>query len=164
MTILLWLAAAALILIGLAGTILPALPGAVFVFAGIALGAWIDDFTRVPVWLVVVCAVLTVIAWAVDYFAAVAGAKRAGASRLAIVGAMIGTLGGLVFGPFGLLVGPFAGALAGELLHRRSLQREHLGHAARVGFGTWFGIALGTALKLALAFAMLGLFALAWWL
>ena len=56
------------------------------------------------------------------------------------------------------------GAIGGELIHRRSLLKQDLGHAARIGVGTWFGILFGTVLKLALAFTMLGLFALAWWL
>ena len=156
MTILLWLAAAALILIGLAGTILPALPGVVFVFAGIALGAWIDDFAHVPVWLVVVCAVLTVIAWAVDYFAAAAGAKRAGASRLAIVGAMIGTVAGVFTGFVGLLFLPLVGAALGEYV----AQRDAL-IAGKVGVATWLGLLIGTAVKVAIAFAMVGAFLLA---
>jgi uncharacterized protein len=62
-----------------------------------------------------------------------------------------------VFPPFGLLVGPFLGALIGELMHKREL-----GNAARVGFGTWLGVVLAIVLKLGLAFAMLGVFALAW--
>lgn len=156
MTILLWLIAAALILIGLAGTILPALPGAVFVFAGIALGAWIDDFAHVPVWLVVVCAVLTVIAWAVDYFAAAAGAKRAGASRLAIIGAMIGTVAGVFTGFVGLLFLPLVGAAIGEYV----AQRDAL-NAGKVGVATWLGLLIGTALKVAIAFAMVGAFLVA---
>ena len=156
MNILLWLAAAALILIGIAGTILPALPGVVFIFAGIALGAWIDDFARVPVWLVVVCAVLTVIAWAVDYFAAAAGAKRAGASRLAIVGAMIGTVAGVFTGFVGLLFLPLVGAAIGEYV----AQRDAL-IAGKVGVATWLGLLIGTAVKVAIAFAMIGAFLVA---
>ena len=49
-----------------------------------------------------------------------------------------------MFEPIGLLAGPFAGALAGKLLHQRSLQREHLSQATRSAFSTWFGIVLGT--------------------
>ena len=101
---------------------------------------------------------------AVDFWATALGAKRVGASRKAIIGAMLGTFAGLFFGPFGLLLGPFAGALLGELLHRRSLGSSDLGDAAKIGFGTWLGILFGIALKLGLAFAMLGLFALDWWL
>jgi hypothetical protein len=56
-----------------------------------------------------------------------------------------------------------AQGIAGELLHRRSLDRAHIGDAAKIGFGTWLGILFGVVLKLGLAFTMLGLFALAWW-
>ena len=72
MTSLLWIAAVALIAIGVAGTILPAIPGVTLVFLGMLLGAWIDGFARIPVWLVVIFALLTAVAWAVDYFAAAA--------------------------------------------------------------------------------------------
>ena len=114
--------------------------------------------------IILLAGLLTLLSLGIDFWATAHGAKRVGASKLAVAGAMLGTLGGLVFGPVGLIAGPFVGALAGELLHRRSFAREHLGHATKVGFGTWFGIVLGVALKLSLAFAMLGLFALAWWL
>jgi uncharacterized protein YqgC (DUF456 family) len=159
-----YILAAVLVIVGLVGTILPALPGLPLVYGGMLLAAWADGFRHIGAPMLVVLGLLTLLSLGVDFWATAHGAKRVGASRLAVAGAMIGTLAGLFFGPIGLLAGPFVGALAGELLYRRSLQREHLGHAAKVGFGTWFGIVLGTALKLALAFAMLGLFALAWFL
>ena len=76
MTAILWIAAITLIVIGIAGTILPALPGAILVFGGIVLAAWIDDFARIPMWLLALLGVLTAMAWTVDYIAAVVGAKR----------------------------------------------------------------------------------------
>ncbi|RZA16474.1 MAG: DUF456 domain-containing protein [Lysobacteraceae bacterium] len=156
--------ATVLVLVGLAGTVLPALPGVPLVFAGLLVAAWADGFEHVHwAWLVVL-GLLTAFSMVIDVWATALGAKRVGASRLAIAGALVGTVAGLFLGPLGLVFGPFAGALAGELLHRRSLQGHDLGHATRVGFGTWIGILAGTVLKLALAFAMLGLFALAWWL
>ena len=84
---LLWIVAIVLIIVGVAGTILPALPGTILVLAGIVLGAWIDSFARVPGWVVALIALLAVLAWATDYLATVLGARRAGASTLAIVGA-----------------------------------------------------------------------------
>ena len=159
-----YLLAIVLVVVGIAGTILPALPGLPLVFAGMLLAAWAGDFQQVGVPMLVVLGLLTVFSLAVDFWATALGAKRVGASRLAIIGAMVGTLAGLFLGPLGLLLGPFAGAVGGELIHRRSLLRQDLGHAARIGVGTWFGILFGTVLKLALAFTMLGLFALAWWL
>ena len=163
-TTLYYVLAVLLVVIGIAGTILPALPGLPLVFAGMLLAAWAGDFQQVGVPMLVVLGLLTVFSLAVDFWATALGAKRVGASRLAIVGAMVGTVAGLFFGPIGLLMGPFAGAIGGELIHRRSLQKQDLGLAAKIGVGTWFGILFGTVLKLALAFTMLGLFALAWWL
>jgi uncharacterized protein YqgC (DUF456 family) len=107
--------------------------------------------------------VLTLLSMAVDFWAAAMGAKRVGASRLALGGALLGTFAGIFFGPVGLFVGPFVGALGGELLHGRRMDQPGLGQAARVGFGTWLGIVFGVALKLMLALAMLGLFAWSWW-
>ena len=163
-TTLYYVLAVLLVLVGIAGTILPALPGLPLVFAGMLLAAWAGDFQQVGVPMLVVLGLLTVFSLAVDFWATALGAKRVGASRLAIVGAMVGTVAGLFFGPIGLLMGPFAGAIGGELIHRRSLQKQDLGLAAKIGVGTWVGILFGTVLKLALAFTMLGLFALAWWL
>ena len=114
---LLYLASAALILVGVAGVVLPALPGVPLVFAGMLLAAWADHFTLIPVWVIVVLAVLTAFALAIDIVATMLGAKRVGASKLAIAGAALGTLVGLFFSIPGLLLGPFIGALAGEWLH-----------------------------------------------
>jgi uncharacterized protein YqgC (DUF456 family) len=161
MTIL-YIIAAILVLVGLAGIILPALPGIPLIFAGMLLAAWTDGFDKVGPGLLVALGVLTLLSVAVDFWAAAVGAKRVGASRLAIVGAVVGTFAGLFFGPLGLFVGPFAGAVVGELLHGRRLDAGGMGLATKVGFGTWLGIVFGIALKLMLAFAMLGLFALAW--
>ena len=146
-----------LVLVGIAGVILPALPGLPLVFAGMLLAAWAGDFQQIGWVTLVVLGVLTVVSVAVDFFATMVGAKRVGASRKALLGAVLGTFAGLFFGPVGLFAGPFVGALLGELWHGRQL-----GRATKVGLGTWLGILLGTVLKLGLAFAMLGLFAFAW--
>ncbi|MEP7208775.1 MAG: DUF456 family protein [Casimicrobiaceae bacterium] len=152
-TTLLWVAVALLIVVGVAGTILPALPGVLLVFAGIALAAWIDAFTRIPVWVVVLVGVLTGIAIIADFIAGVLGAKRAGASKHAIIGAAIGTVAGVFTGLWGLLFMPLVGAAAGELMARRDLRR-----AGTVGVATWIGLLLGTAVKVAIVFAMIGIF------
>ncbi len=153
MTTFLWTAAIALILIGLAGTVLPVVPGVTLVFVGIVLAAWIDDFARIPVWLLVLLGVLTAMAWIVDYAAAALGAKRAGASTLALVGAVVGTLAGIVSGLWGLLFMPLLGAAIGEYIAQRDLRR-----AGKVGVATWIGLLLGTAAKVAIVFAMIGIF------
>lgn len=160
---LMYVLGAILVLIGLAGIVLPALPGVPLVFAGMLLAAWADHFTRIGVWTVVAMGVLTLLSVAVDFWAAAMGARRVGASRLAVAGAVVGAVSGLFFGFVGVFVGPFCGAAIGELLHGRRLDPDAVTQASRVGFGTWLGIVLGIALKLTLAVAMLALFAWAWW-
>jgi uncharacterized protein YqgC (DUF456 family) len=156
MTVALWIAAVALIAIGVAGTILPAIPGVTLVFLGMLLAAWIDHFARIPVWLVGIFAVRTVVSWVVDYLAAAAGAKRAGASRLAVIGALVGTIAGIFTGFVGLLFMPLAGAAIGEFIAQRDLRR-----AGTVGVATWLGLLVGTAVKVAIVFAMIGAFVVA---
>ena len=153
MTTLLWMLALALIAVGVVGTVLPALPGAVLVFGGIALAAWIDDFARISGLTLGVLAALTLLAWGVDFVAGALGARRAGASTWALVGAALGTLAGVFTGLWGLLFMPLAGAAIGEYVAQRDLHR-----AGRVGVATWIGMLLGTAAKVAIVFAMVGVF------
>ena len=156
MTVLLWIVAVLLIVVGVIGTVLPALPGVILVFGGIALAAWIDDFARIPVWLVVILGVLTALAWVVDYAAAARGAKRAGASTYAIIGATLGTFLGIFTGLWGLLFMPLVGAAIGEYIAQRNLRQ-----AGKVGLATWIGLLLGTAIKVAIVFTMIGVFVVA---
>jgi uncharacterized protein YqgC (DUF456 family) len=149
----LWVVAISLIMIGVAGTVLPGVPGVMAVFGGMLLAAWIDDFTRVGTLTLVVLGVLTALAFAADILGGLLGAKRVGASRLALAGAALGTIAALPFGVLGLVFGPFFGAVAGEFM-----SQQRLDAAARVGFGTWIGLAVGTLAKIALVFAMLGVF------
>lgn len=160
---LLWYAIALiLVLVGLGGVLLPALPGVPLVFAGMLLAAWAGGFEQVGVVTLSVLGVLTLVSVAVDFWASAAGAKRVGASGKALAGAVLGTFAGMFFGLVGVFAGPFVGAVAGELLHLRSLGPRGMGRAARVGVGTWVGVVLAVGLKLMLVFAMIGIFALAW--
>ncbi|WP_225763594.1 DUF456 domain-containing protein [Stenotrophomonas sp. Marseille-Q4652] len=153
----LYLLAVLMVLAGIAGVLLPALPGIPLVFAGLLLAAWADGFEHVG-WLpLVLLALLTLFSFVVDLLATVVGAKRVGASSRALWGTAVGTVAGLFFMPWGLFLGPLLGALVGEYLHGRQL-----GHATRVGLGTWLGILLGLACKAALVVTMLGVFAFAW--
>jgi len=148
-----WVLSVALIAAGLAGTVLPALPGTALVLAGIALGAWIDDFNRVGPWALGAVAAMAVLAWVLDYVAALLGARRAGASREALVGAALGTVVGLFMGLVGVLFMPLVGAAAGEYLAQRD-QRQ----AMKVGVATWLGLLAGLLAKVVLAFMMIGVF------
>jgi uncharacterized protein YqgC (DUF456 family) len=159
MSIVLWLLAGALILVGLAGVVLPALPGTVLVFAGLLLAAWIDDFTRVGPWTLVVLGVMTAASYGIDFIAAALGTRHLGASRRAMAGAAVGTILGLAFGLPGLLLGPFLGAVLGELSAHGNVAR-----AGRVGVAAWIGFAIGTAVKVAVVFTILGIFVAAFFL
>ncbi len=150
---LLWVICVALIVLGLAGTVLPLLPGTVLVWGGIVLGAWIDDFARVGTTTVVVVSVLAVLAWAMDYVAGLMGAQKARASKQALLGAAVGTLVGLFMGLVGVLFMPLVGAAIGEYLARKDQTR-----AVKVGVATWLGIMAGLIAKVVLAFIMVGIF------
>ena len=149
----LWILAVLLIAVGVAGTVLPALPGVILVLAGIVLGAWIGDFVQVSGVTVTVVTVIAIAALLIDYFAGVLGAKKAGASKEAIVGALIGTVMGIFTGLWGLIFMPLAGAVAGQYLVDRDLIR-----ARNVGLATWLGMAIGMVAKVALTFLMIGIF------
>ena len=152
-TILLWILAVILILLGLFGLIVPALPGAPLLFVGFLLAAWAEDFVYVGSGTLAVLGALALLTYAVDFLAGALGAKRFGASNRAIVGAAVGALVGLFFGLPGVLICPFVGAVLGELSTQRNLRE-----AGFAGIGATFGLVLGAAAKLALAFAMLGIF------
>jgi uncharacterized protein len=153
MTILLWVLAVIFVVVGLAGILLPALPGTILIFAGLLLAAWADGFTHVGAGTLVLLGVIAAASYGVDFVAAALGVKRLGASPRAMAGAAIGTLLGLFLGLPGLIVGPFAGAVVGELTVHRDLAR-----AGRAGVAAWIGFAIGTAVKVALAFSMVAIF------
>ncbi|MCC5861991.1 MAG: DUF456 domain-containing protein [Gammaproteobacteria bacterium] len=153
----LWYGLAALLVIaGLAGTILPVLPGVPMVFLGLWLAAWADDYSRVGAGILWLLGALALVSILIDLLASLLGAQRAGATRGGLLGAGIGTIVGLFFGLPGIVLGPLAGAILGELLYRRGL-----GTAADVGLATWMALLVAAALKLALVFVMLGIFVLA---
>lgn len=153
-TVLLFILAALLAVIGIAGLALPAVPGAPLLFAGLVLAAWAEDFQHVGTGTLVVLAALALLTYLVDIAAGAFGVQRFGASSRAMVGAALGAVVGIFFGLVGVVVGPFIGAALGELTVARELRA-----AGRAGFGATVGLALGTAAKIALAFAMLGIFA-----
>jgi uncharacterized protein YqgC (DUF456 family) len=158
-TTVLWILAVLLVLAGLAGIVLPALPGTLLVFLGLLLAAWIDGFDKVGWGVIALLGGLAVLSTVLDFVVTGLGARRAGASKQAVIGAAAGTIVGLFFGLPGLFFGPFIGAAAGEYLARRDAMQ-----AGRAGLGTWLGIVLGTAVKFGLAIAMIGLFIAAYFL
>jgi len=156
MAVLLWVLAVALVLVGLVGVVLPALPGTMLIFAGLVLAAWADHFTRVGGVTLAIIGVIGAASYGVDFVAAALGARHLGASPRAMAGAALGTIAGLFFGLPGIIIGPFAGAVIGELTVNRDVAR-----AGRAGVAAWIGFVIGMAVKVGIAFLMIAIFAAA---
>lgn len=148
-----YVVATLLVLVGLAGTVLPVIPGTILIFAGLFIGAWADGFARVGVAGLSIIGALAVLAFVADFAASLMGAKRVGASPQALAGAAIGGGVGLFLGIPGMILGPFVGAVGGELLARGKLL-----HAGKVGLGTWLGLVFAAVIKVILAFMMIATF------
>ncbi len=153
-----YLLAAVLVILGLVGTVLPVLPGALLVFAGLFVAAWADGFARVGWVGLTIIGALALLSWVADFAASLMGAKRVGASPQALLGATLGGGLGIFFGIPGMLLGPFLGAALGELLARGGLAK-----AGKVGLGTWLGLAAAAILKVVLAVLMIATFLIAAW-
>lgn len=157
MTVILWILAVAFIIVGIVGIVLPALPGTVLIFAGLLLAAWADHFQRVGPLMLTIIGVIGATSYGIDFVAVALGAQRLGASRRAMAGAALGTLLGFFLGLPGIIVGPFIGAVIGELTLHRDWKR-----VGKAGVAAWIGFAIGTAVKVGVAFLMIGLFAAAY--
>ncbi len=154
MSALLYLVGTVLLVAGVAGLVLPVLPGSLLMIAGVAVMAWAEDFTRIGWPTIAISAVLGLAMIAVDHAASLLGARAFGASRWAVLGGAIGVVVGLFFGLPGIILGPMAGAVAFEAWKGRSLQR-----AARAGVGVLVGFVAGSLVKIALAFVLVGVVA-----
>jgi uncharacterized protein YqgC (DUF456 family) len=151
MEIVLYALGALALLAGVAGVVLPVLPGALLLVAGAALVGWAEGFTRVGWGTLAIVALLALASWAVDLLATVLGARLFGASRRAVLGAAVGLVVGMFLGLPGLVLGPVAGAVGFELLRNPDAKR-----AARAGLGAFLGLVVGSAVKVALALAAVG--------
>ncbi len=153
MSVVLWTLGVILIVVGVVGIVLPALPGHVLIFTGLLLAAWADHFQRVGVGMLIVIGLIGAASYGVDFVATALGARHLGASKRAMVGAGLGTLLGFFLGLPGIIIGPFIGAVLGELTVHRDWKR-----VGKAGVAAWIGFAIGTAVKVGIAFLMLGLF------
>lgn len=154
-SLILWIIGAICTVTGLSGLLLPVVPGAPILFLGLLFGAWAEDFQYIGVWTLLILAGMAGLTYVVEFAASILGVRKYGGSRRAMAGAVLGGVVGLFLGIPGILLGPFAGAVIGELSLQRSLDQ-----ASRAGFGTVVGLAIGVAGKLAIGIAMIGLFVL----
>jgi len=144
--------ASVLFLLGLIGAVLPVLPGVIMVFAGtLVYGIMVDFQGGLNLMFYLGQGVAVLLVFLVDYLAGIVGAKKFGGSRSAVVGSILGLLlGVLTLGPFGLIIGPFAGAVAGEYYSCKDTA-----NAFKVGIGTLIGFLGGTFIKLAVEIVMI---------
>ncbi len=157
--ILLWVIAISLIVVGFAGTVIPIIPGLPMIFIGAWIVAYIDDYQKISVTALVIIGVLTLIGIIVDWVGQSFGAKRAGASKLGIIGSIIGTIAGIATGVWGLIFMPLLGAAVGEFIEHQDMIKS-----GKVGVATWLGMIVGIVVKLGLAFTMLGVLIVDYWL
>lgn len=155
--LLLWLLAVVMIGGGFIGCVYPLIPGLPLMMGGMWLWAWVEDYARVGTAALITLGVLTILGLALDFVAGLLGAQKVKASKQAITGAFLGSIAGIFFGLPGMILGPFIGAIAGELK-----ARSNMGRALDVGVATWMGLLFGALMKLAIGVAMLGTFTFAW--
>jgi hypothetical protein len=148
-----------LFLAGLVGSVIPWMPGALFIVAGAVLWAFATDFVTLGVGRLVILGALAALSFLLDFVVGALGARRYGASRWGVVGAIAGAVVGLFFGPLGLIFGSVAGAIAGEMLRGGDVEGS-----VRSGFGALVGLLLGLVADLAIAVTMIGLFLYWTWL
>ncbi|MCK5553770.1 MAG: DUF456 domain-containing protein [Deltaproteobacteria bacterium] len=155
--IILWIVVIGLFLIGLAGTILPTLPGTILIFAGVLVYGIFTGFEEVTLWVLAALAGISIGAQVLDYVAGAYGAKRFGASKYGIWGAIIGgILGLIILNIVGLIVGVFLGAIVPEILLGQGLKES-----LRIGWGSLLGFLGGTLMKFILGLLMIGIFVIA---
>lgn len=141
-------------LIGALGTVLPAIPGTPVIFAA-ALGySFYEGFHKITPLVLAVLFFLMALTFIIDYFSGVLGAKKYGASRYGTWGSFLGGIVGVIFLNIpGLIIGPFVGAVTGEMIAGQSFKT-----ALKVGLGTMAGLAGGAVLKLLFAVSMIAMF------
>lgn len=148
---------ALLLLLGLVGTVLPFLPGAPLIFAGILLHAWMTDFSPITGQRLLILLGLAIAAQGLEWLGWALGVTWLGGSLWAVLGSLVGAAVCLFFGLPGLLVGLLVGAIAGELL-----RSGRFAHSLSAGVGVLIGTILGFFGRIAMTLSMVALFL--WWL
>lgn len=135
---------------GILGTVLPFLPGAALIYIGMLIYGIMTKFVALDWMFFIIQAVLLIFVFLVDYWATAFGTKRFGGSKQAAWGAIIGTIAGIFFGPLGIIIGPFLGAVIAEIIRGTEFKQT-----IRVGIGTIVGFLGGSILKIAVELVMI---------
>lgn len=146
-----------LMLIGLAGVLVPFLPGVPVVWLGFWLFAYQSHWEKISLQITLIFLALTVLSVILEFALPLMGAKKYRASKQGLIGAALGLLiGPFVGGPFGLIIGPLLGAIIGEFVAGKKQDQ-----ALQSGLGTFVGFMVSILLRLVLVFVMIGFFAIA---
>ncbi|MEX1112042.1 MAG: DUF456 domain-containing protein [Candidatus Andersenbacteria bacterium] len=145
-----WAGISLLFVIGLAGTIIPGVPGVGLVFAGVLVYGVVTDFTILSVPTVILFGIVAVLAWLADYAGSAVGSKLGGGNKKALAGTVIGAIVGAFAGPLGIFIGAFLGSLTGVLLEGKNSHQ-----AAKVAFYSVLGTLGATVIQFILALAMI---------
>lgn len=141
-------------LVSLIGTVFPVIPGIPLAWIGLLIYAAVTGFERISVVTTIVFLIITLATMAIGYFAPILGAKKHKASSMGIFGAFLGlTFGVIIFGIWGIIIGPFLGALVGELITKKSTAV-----ALQSAFGTFIGFLAGSLLQIIVILIMAGFF------
>ncbi|HOB83603.1 MAG TPA: DUF456 domain-containing protein, partial [Bacteroidales bacterium] len=132
-----------LMLIGIIGCLVPVLPGPPLSYLGLIL-LHISRFAQFSKSILITLAIVTVVVTIVDYVVPIWGTKKFGGSKYGTRGATVGLIIGLFLGPAGIIIGPFLGAIVGELIFKDDMK-----YAVKAGFGSLLGFLTGIGLKLA---------------
>ncbi len=152
-----WTITLALMAVGLIGTVLPIFPGTTVILAAAIIHRVMLGPAKSIGWAsIALLVLLTLASYAIDFAAGWIGARRFGATRWGMIGALVGAIVGIFFALPGILLGPIIGTLAGELIGGK-----HLVDAGRASWGALLGNLAGLFGKLVLAFAMVSWFVIA---
>jgi len=132
-----------LMIAGIAGCLLPVLPGPPLSYLGLVV-LHFTRFADVSKNLFIILAVVAIVVTVIDYVVPIWGTRRFGGSKYGIRGATVGLIIGLFLGPLGIIIGPFIGAVVGELIFKDDIK-----YALKAGFGSLLGFLTGVGLKLA---------------
>ena len=144
MDIAIYIVTGLLMLVGLVGCILPALPGPPLSYLGLILLKFTPLGDEIVTWELVITGLVVAIVVIIDYITPIIGAKKFGGTKYGNWGCAIGAIVGLFFPPFGIILGPFLGAVIGELIGKKEFK-----DALKAGFGAFIGFLFGFLLKMA---------------
>ena len=155
LSIVLCIAAGVLLLVGFLGTFVPILPGAPLAWAGL-LAAHFSQYNSISYLCLIITAVIAVAVSVADNIFPVTMTKKAGGSKYATTGATLGLIVGFFTGPWGIILGPFFGALIGEIINKKGMKDGVL----KAALGAFSGFLLGTGLKMITVLGFIWVFVL----